>query len=399
VVGVTVDGLAVEGAVPAISIDGTTLVPLRAFSEALGANLEYDETTAAIDVHTDFRARLDDLERKVLDLEVRAGAAEEALAPAEVYQLVRPSVVSLVVKTEDEFGDTGYSRGTGVITWKSEDGAEAQVTTNGHVVEGYSEILVILHDGRVLNGEFWSSDADLDYACVQIEGEDLPPAIDWGDPGAVDIGDRVMVIGNPLGYRDSVSVGVLSGKNREVDGSGYAYLQTDAPVNPGNSGGPLVDAWGGFIGLVTHKVSGDGVEGLGFAISVDSLRQAFDIGYHPEQQRAYLGVVVAESVAATLGARSETGPTITRLDPDGCLAKAGLRPGDEIVALGGQEMAYFSDVRKVVDTALPGARLTVTYRRDSLLVETQVVPDGLERWAVKPVLEDGPGLEDWEAAF
>ena len=397
---VTIDGQAISSDVPAISVNGTTMVPLRAFAEAMGGTVNYAAETQTIDIQSDLRKRVDDLEKKVVGLQAQINVvAQSGFTPSDVYEKVRPSVVSLIVKTKSPSGQTGYSTGTGVVTWKSDDGKEAEITTNRHVVMNAVDILVILNDGRVLTGKYWADDADLDLAAVHIYGSDLPPFIISGDPDQQAIGSLVLVVGNPLGYKDSVSMGVLSGKNRAQDNSGYEYLQTDAAVSPGNSGGPLVDGDGRFLGLVTQKVVSESVEGLAFAISVNSIRQSIEVSHHPDQKRLYLGVILAQSIAASFGAKSDTGPYIVRLDPNGSLAKAGLAAGDELIAINGQKIFYLSDVRKVVDTVLPGTPIIVKYRRGSLEIETQVVPDGISRWEFKPILRYSPPLEAWEGAF
>ncbi|MHB0885515.1 MAG: trypsin-like peptidase domain-containing protein [Bacillota bacterium] len=399
-VNVTVDGQAVASDVPAISVNGTTMVPLRTIAEAMGATVSYVAETQSVNIQTDFRSRLDEMEKKVDGLQTEIDlVANSGFSPSDVYEKVRPTVVSLIVKTKEPNGQTGYGSGTGVVTWKSDDGKEAEISTNRHVVQKAEDILVILNDGRVLSGKFWADDADLDLAAVRIYGSDLPPVIQWGDPDQHPIGSLVLAIGNPLGYKDSVSMGVLSGKNRAQDNSGYEYLQTDAAVNPGNSGGPLVDGDGLFLGLVTQKVVSESVEGLAFAISVKSIKQSIEVSHHPDQKRLYLGAILQETVAASYGAQSDTGPFIVRLDSNGCLAKAGLVAGDEITAINGQNIFYLSDVRNIVDTVLPGTPMSLKYRRGSLEIETQIVPDGISRWELKPILQYSPPLYAWEGAF
>lgn len=356
------------------------------------------------------------LEERVRELEARLQEAEAAIqalrqqleqvagsqvSVTAVYDQVRPSVVGLIVQYVEFPGLTGYRRGTGVIYWRSADGSSVQVLTNRHVVEGARGILVFLDDGRVYEGELWAQDADLDWAVVLVRGANLPPPVRWGDSRQLSIGDPVVVIGNPLGYRNSVSVGIVSGLGRSINNSGYSFIQTDAAVNPGNSGGPLLNRNGEMVGLVTTKVSGLDVEGLAFAISTEALMQARAINQRPSQSRAYFGVVVAENLAASAGANIDAGLEVVALDPRGPLYAAGVRAGDEILAINGQRVRTLVDMRQLVDTLTPWeAGFTVTVRRGPSLLEGQGVVHGVRMTETKPVLRymTRP-LYDWEGAF
>lgn len=422
VISVFLNGAPVPAPVPAINLGGTAMIPLRAFAEALGLQVGWDGSRSAVTLSgptgegvRSLQEQLARLERRVQDLEVQAQRAREELTAQKaaleraqqtgvnvsaIFEGAKPSIVGLLVKT----AAGRYAAGTGVVSWRAADGREAHITTNRHVLADYQEITAVLSDGRVLPGTFWVQDGDLDLAMIRIEGEALPAPLAVGKPAAVRVGDPVVAIGNPLGFRNSVSLGVLSGRGRFVDNTGYEYLQFDAAVSPGNSGGPLLDRDGRWIGVVTVKRSGAAVEGLSFAYTVDAIRTVIGINNRPDPSRSYLGGIFSESPAVSLGAVSTAGLTLILPDFNGPLVRAGLAQFDEIVAVNDQRMAALADLRQVVDTVLPYTRVMVKYRRGGREYEAPVVTGAVKHWETKPVLlqyQTFPDfrLEDWQGAF
>ena len=373
------------------------IAPVAAAEETAAAQVQALEERVA-----QLEARLREAEATIDRLLQEVGAVTAAQLPVNaVYNQVRPSVVGLLVQAADQWGRAAYRRGTGVVAFKDPGGSGVQVLTNRHVVEGATVILVLFDDGRVLEGQLWAYDVDLDWATVLVRGDNLPEPVRWGDSTKLSIGDPVVVIGNPLGYRNSVSVGIVSGLGRSISNSGYSFIQTDAAVNPGNSGGLLLNRNGEMVGLVTTKVADVEVEGLSFAISTEALLQALAINKRESQSRAYFGVVVAESLAATEGANADAGLTVVALDPIGPLASAGVRVGDEIVAINGQPVRTLADMRRLVDTLIPWQdRFTVTFRRGPRRIEGEEVVYGVAATQTKPVRRFmSRDLYDWEGAF
>lgn len=169
---------------------------------------------------------------------------------------------------------TERGTGSGVIYDKS-----GLIATNNHVVEGASEIIVSLTDGRSVKGKVLGADAATDLAVVKIDENNLPVA-DFGDSSTLQVGEPAIAIGNPLGleFRGSVTAGVISALNRSIQlgERKFDLIQTDAAINPGNSGGALVNAEGEVVGINSAKIAVSGVEGIGFAIPINSAKPILD---------------------------------------------------------------------------------------------------------------------------
>lgn len=204
-----------------------------------------------------------------------------AKTPAEygtvVYaaESVGPAVVGILAKSTayDRFrrAYTSESSGSGVIFHR-----DGYIVTNNHVVEGASELLVSLADGRVVSGRIVGTDAFTDLAVVRIDAEDLPVAV-FGDSDLLRVGEVAIAIGNPLGqdFAHTVTAGIISGINRKIQQGErtFTLVQTDAAINPGNSGGPLCNGAGQVIGINTIKFTSTGIEGMGFAIPINIVRR------------------------------------------------------------------------------------------------------------------------------
>ena len=186
---------------------------------------------------------------------------------------------------------TERGTGSGVIYDKS-----GLIATNNHVVEGASEIIVSLTDGRSVKGKVLGADAATDLAVVKIDENNLPVA-DFGDSSTLQVGEPAIAIGNPLGleFRGSVTAGVISALNRSIQlgERKFDLIQTDAAINPGNSGGALVNAEGEVVGINSAKIAVSGVEGIGFAIPINSAKPILD-------ELAKKGRVVRPYIGASL---------------------------------------------------------------------------------------------------
>jgi len=266
----------------------------------------------------------------------------------QVVEQVGPAVVTVIGETSGQMTIFGYSgdqevSGSGFIIT-----ADGYIITNNHVVEDTNSIQVILSDGTELPAEVISTDTFADLAVLKAEGE-MPGVAVLGDSNNLKPGETVIAIGSPLGdFRNSVTVGVVSATGRSLDtGSGYEMenlIQTDAAINSGNSGGPLVNLAGEVVGINSAVVRGSSnsaiAEGLGFAIPSNTAllisRQIISKGYFA---RPYLGVSIQQidpSIARRYELPVEWGAYVTRVDSASPAAEAGIRQADIIVRMGDQ---------------------------------------------------------------
>lgn len=228
--------------------------------------------------------------------------------------------------------------------------ARGRILTNAHTVDGAERILVGLADGRVLGGAVLGQDEDTDVAVVQVGGDGLHPA-EFGDSDRLKVGQPVLAIGNPLGLPGgpTVTSGVVSSLHRNIrlgDGDGLEVIQTDAAVNPGNSGGPLIDLQGRVIALNAATIPY--AEGIGFAVPINTARQiAAQIIEHGKAQRPWLGVVgydVDRRLAQYYGLPVSQGVFLVELSEGGPAGAAGLRVGDVLTSLDGRPLASVADL-------------------------------------------------------
>ena len=242
--------------------------------------------------------------------------------------------------------------------------------TNSHVVDGAESVQVELADGRVLPAEIVGTDPPSDLAVLRLTGARLP-AIPLGDSDAARVGDVVLAAGSPLGLPQTVTLGILSAKGRTTglgDGSFEDFLQTDAAINQGNSGGALVNMRGELIGINSQILSPTGGNiGIGFAIPVNMarsvMRQLVESG---RVRRGQLGVAVQDvtsDIAASLGLESVGGVIVSGVTPGSPAARAGVEVGDVIVALDGRPIDSGNVLRNTVAATPPGTAVTLSLRR------------------------------------
>ena len=286
----------------------------------------------------------------------------DMLSLQEIYETVIPSVVSISC--------VGPSGGTGTGVILTQDG---YIVTNCHVVEGAQAIQVLLSDGRNIHAELVGLDDVSDLAVLRIQATDLIPAR-LGDSAAVRVGDSVVAIGDPLGIalRGTMTDGIISAINRDVDVDGrtMSLLQTNAALNSGNSGGPLINRYGQVIGINTMKMSSSlasaTVEGLGFAIPSATVQEITNQlilqGYI--SGRPSLGITgEAVSTFGQLYYYLPRGLQITEVAEGSCAQTAGLQKGDIVLSIDGVSVTDSASLRTVLYNYKPGDEVTVVIYR------------------------------------
>src|SRR5215475_7185231 len=273
----------------------------------------------------------------------------------------------------DRFGAQGSPRqqiqrglGSGVIITK-----DGYVLTNHHVIDGAEEIRVELTNNRGYDAKVIGDDPRSDLAVLKISASDLP-MLTLGDSDRVRVGDVVLAVGNPLGIGQTVTAGIISAKGRTTglsDGSFESFLQTDAPINQGNSGGALVDTAGELVGINSQIVSPTGGNiGIGFAIPANMARSvAEQLIKSGKVRRGFLGVTiqpVTSDMAANLGLKEARGVIVNNVEPGSPADRAGVKQGDVITVINGNQIDDANSLRNIVASAGPGADVTIILLRE-----------------------------------
>ncbi|MCA1566999.1 MAG: DegQ family serine endoprotease [Acidobacteria bacterium] len=257
--------------------------------------------------------------------------------------------------------------GSGVIVT-----ADGYLLTNHHVVDGADEIRVELTDRRVLTAKIVGSDPPSDLAVLKIEASNLP-VLPLGDSDKVRVGDMALAVGNPLGIGQTVTAGIISAKERTTsgvgDGSFANFIQTDAPINRGNSGGALVNTNGELIGINSQILSPTGGSiGIGFAIPSNMAKGVMEqLVKGGKVRRGQLGVQIQEvtsDIAASLDLKEVRGVIIGVVTPGSAGERAGLKQGDVITAVGGAAVNDVNSLRNRIASTAPGTDVTLTIVRD-----------------------------------
>ena len=255
-------------------------------------------------------------------------------------------------------------QGSGFIV--SQDGL---ILTNAHVVRDAREVTVHLADRREFAARVLGSDPVTDVAVLRIDTKDLP-TVRLGDAGKVEVGDRVLAIGAPYGLEQTATQGIISAKGRSLPGEAVVpFLQTDAAVNPGNSGGPLFDGHGEVVGINAQiYTQSGGFQGLSFAIPIDvALKVKDQIVATGKASHARLGVAVQDltaPLAESFGLTSPDGALVSQVDAGSAAARSGLRPGDVITQVNGQPVVRSGQLSSLVGMASPGDKARLRVWRD-----------------------------------
>ena len=258
------------------------------------------------------------------------------------------------------------SLGSGFII--SPDG---YIVTNNHLIQGLQgtgtvdSVTVTMTDGKEYPARILGRDETSDLALLKIDGRNLP-FVNWGDSTRARVGDWVLAIGDPYGVGSTVTAGIISALHRGITGIGAydRYIQTDAAINMGNSGGPMFDLNGNVIGINSALISPNGASvGIGLAIPAELARPVIDALMHGQRpQRGYLGVglqAVDENLAPAIGIPKDTGEVVRTIVPDGPAARAGLQQGDVIVKVNGQQVTSEQTVSYLVANSKVGSRIPV----------------------------------------
>ena len=265
--------------------------------------------------------------------------------------------------------------GSGVIV-----SANGYVLTNNHVVEGANQIEVILNDHRRTRAKVIGTDPDSDLAVLKIELDRLPVMV-LGDSDNVQVGDQVLAIGNPFGVGQTVTAGIVSalGRNQLGINTFENFIQTDAAINPGNSGGALVDAGGKLLGINTAIYSRSGGSlGIGFAIPVATAKQVLEaIVKDGQVTRGWIGVEpndLSPELRETFGVEASSGIIITGVLQGGPAAKAGVAPGDVIVAIAGKPVEDVTQLLAQVAALKPGVSTQFLVQRKKQVLQIAITP-------------------------
>ena len=274
---------------------------------------------------------------------------------------------------EDDSPQMGL--GSGVIV-----SPEGYILTNNHVVEGAQEIEVTLSDSRRTTAKVIGTDPDTDLAVLRITLDRLP-VIAMGNSDTVQVGDKVLAIGNPFGVGQTVTGGIISalGRNQLGINTFENFIQTDAAINPGNSGGALVDVNGSLLGINTAIYSRSGGNmGIGFAIPVNTARQVLEgLVRNGQVTRGWIGVEPVElnsDLAETFGIQQTEGVIITGVLQNGPAFKAGLKPGDVLLAVGEKDVRNVSELLTLIAAQTPGTAVKMRIKRRNADMTLEVTP-------------------------
>ncbi len=323
-------------------------VPLRAVSENLGAQVTWDEATETAYV---------------------SGGSTYEIIP-QIVKEASDYVVG-VIGYYEEGGSEGIAYGSGFVI--SEDG---KILTNAHVVSGLKKIMVVMNDGNAYSAKLSNIDSEADVALIKIEKTGLKTAR-LADMSTVEVGQTVIAIGTPISFslRNSATIGIISGLNRSSNNP-YRLIQSDATLNRGNSGGPLVNLKGEVVGMGTQGIVGVGVSGLYFSVTADTMRYALDqFAKYGRIRRPELGATLGEGWLAQYDLPSDEGLVIKEIQKNSAAEKAGLKVGDAIMGIGNKKFGCIVDYNEAMKGYIPGDTVPFKVRSGNSVYTLEVVMD------------------------
>ncbi|WP_432667218.1 trypsin-like peptidase domain-containing protein [Wukongibacter baidiensis] len=306
-----------------------------------------------------------------------------------IVEEVGPSIVAITskVKVRDWYNNQYLQEGEGSGVIFEVNDEEVMIVTNEHVINGAQEVIVTLHNNRQVPASIVGIDPETDLAVLKIDKKDIPEEISneivaarLGDSEDLRVGETAIAIGNPMGYNNTVTVGVISALNRELrlPDKKLELVQTDAAINPGNSGGALVNSKGEVIGINTVKIADTKVEGIGFAIPINSakpiINELVDSG---SVSRPYLGILgkdIDENASELY--ELPIGIYIADVVENSAADKAGIRKGDVIIEFEGKKMLNMEQVSQMIKDKTVGDTITM-----------RIIRNGNEKIEIKAVLQ------------
>ncbi|MEH2201814.1 HhoA/HhoB/HtrA family serine endopeptidase [Nostoc sp.] len=336
-------------------------------------------------------------------------SSEDPNFVVKVVQQVGPAVVridssrTITSRVPDEFNDPFFRRFFGDATPRPRQRVErgsgsgfiinssGQIVTNSHVVDGADRVTVTLKDGRTFDGKVLGEDPVTDVAAIKIDANNLP-TLSVGNSDALQPGESVIAIGNPLGLNNTVTSGIISATGRSSSDIGASdkrvdYIQTDAAINPGNSGGPLLNIRGQVIAMNTAIIRG--AQGLGFAIPINTVQKiAQQLIATGKVDHPYLGVQMVtltpenkERIKNIAGDRlnitADDGVLLVEIVPRSPASVAGLRVGDVIKSINSQPVTKIEEVQKLVENSKIGTKLPIQVERNGQIVQLGIQPAAL----------------------
>ncbi|WP_133014108.1 S1C family serine protease [Clostridium cuniculi] len=297
-----------------------------------------------------------------------------ALSAADIYKKVAPAVVMVSTKSVQSvngwFQQETEGMGSGFII--NNDG---YILTNYHVIDGAKEVTVTLSDGQEVTASVVNYDSDQDVAMIKINQDiEVPGVVELGDSDALQPGEEVLAIGNPLSKElsSTLTKGIVSALNRSIEtetGVSTNLIQTDTAINSGNSGGPLINTKGEVIGINTLKAS-DGAEGIGFAIPINDVKEKIDSLSKPILNLGVSIRVIDESMAKQLN--MEEGLYIVEVNEFSPAEKAGLKGGDLIVKADGTRIKTFEELQEIKNSKEEGDTINIEFIRDGKTQNTTI---------------------------
>ena len=276
--------------------------------------------------------------------------------------------------------------------------ANGTILTNAHVVEGADEVRVRLADRREFKGKVVGADKPSDIAVVKIDAKDLP-TVRLGDPSKIRVGEWVLAIGSPFGFENTVTAGIVSATSRSLpEGTYVPFIQTDAAVNPGNSGGPIFNLQGEVIGIASQIYSRTGgYQGLAFAIPIDvAANVKTQLVQHGKVERGRIGVAIQEvtqSLAQSFGLDRPRGALVASVEDGSPAAKGGIKAGDVLLGVNGKTIERSAELPPLVAAVKPGSKAKFEVWRDGRKQNLDVTVGALnpEQVAAAPETEESTG--------